>query len=189
MALRITAGIYKNKKLKSAFGKDFRPLSERVKLALFSILGEKVKNTAFLDLFAGTGNVGLEALSRGAAHITMVEKENKKIDLINHNVKSLGVEDKVDIVNSDVFDYISKISFDIIFAGPPYKPNLVQDVLEHLKKNNMIRKETLLIIQHHHKEKFNYPGYNRIYSKKYGITTLDFFILEAGEQEESSVKT
>jgi 16S rRNA (guanine966-N2)-methyltransferase len=177
MYLRISSGIYKNRRLKTIPGKEFRPLSERVKLAVFSILGDKIKDSNFLDLFGGTGNVGLEALSRGAKSVVFVEKESKKIELIKSNVSSIGVDEKVEIIQSDVFNYKTQSDFDIVFAGPPYKVNFSTKILNHLKNNNIVKKDTILILQHHFKEEIDADGYNVIDKRKYGITEIVFLIL------------
>jgi len=175
MALRITAGKYKNKKLKSIPGKQLRPLSERVKEALFSIINEKIKGAVFLDLFAGTGNVGIEALSRGASESVFVEKDPERVRIIEENIKTLGVEEQTKVVCSDVFNYRTGIEPDIIFAGPPYKANISSEILNHLKNFDIAGCRTLIIIQHHYKEEANSDYFNKVDSRKYGKTVLDFF--------------
>lgn len=177
MPTRISSGIYKNKRLKTIPGKEFRPISEKIKLALFSILGDKINGSNFADLFAGVGNVGLEALSRGAEYVVFVEKARDKIELIKHNVTLLGVDDTVQIAHSDVFDFNADLNFDIVFAGPPYKINLGTKIMQYLRTSDFINRETIIILQHHYKENIDSSGYNRIDKRKYGITELDFFVI------------
>ncbi len=177
MSLRISSGIYKNKRLKSIPGKQFRPLSERIKLSLFSILGSKIKGSYFLDFFAGTGNVGLEALSLGAKFVIFVEKEKDKINLIKHNVSLLGVEDKIKILHIDVFNCQIDEKFDIVFAGPPYKANFGTGILQYLRENNIAGENTTIILQHHYKEDIDIKGYKVIDKRRYGNTVLDFFVI------------
>lgn len=174
MSLRISSGIYKNRRLKTIPGKEFRPLSEKIKQALFSILGDKINGSNFLDLFAGAGNVGLEALSKGAEFVVFIEKGRDKIELIKQNVALLGVEDIVRIVPSDVFNFHADLNFDIVFAGPPYKINLGTKILHYLRTNDIVRKESILVLQHHCKEDIDFDGYSRIDKRRYGITELDF---------------
>ena len=174
MVLRITSGIYKNRKLVTLPGKDFRPLSDRVKLALFSIISERVGNSSFLDLFAGAGSVGLEALSRGAASVVFVEKERKKVELIRKNTETLGAEKDVIIHKKDVFNYFPEEKFDIVFAGPPYRENYCTDILRHVLEAGLMERSSLLILQHHFKEKPDFAGFEILDSRKYGITQIDF---------------
>ncbi len=173
MVLRITAGIYKNKRLQSVPGKEFRPLSERIKLALFSILADRIKGSVFLDLCAGTGNVGLEALSRGAECVVFVEKFREKINLIKNNTALLGVEERAEIIQSDVFDFKPQRCFNIIFAGPPYKADISTGILRHINEAGIVNKDTIVIIQHHYKEEVDISGYELIDRRKYGITLID----------------
>ena len=179
MALRITSGIYKNRKIATLPGKEFRPLSEMVKLALFSIISERIQNSYFLDLFAGTGSVGLEALSRGAAAVVFVEKEKKKVELIQQNALSIGAEADVTIHKKDVFDFFSDKKSDIVFAGPPYKDNYCTDILRHVLKAGLLGHGSLFILQHHFKEDADFSGFEILDSRKYGITQSDFVRLNS----------
>ena len=178
MDLRITAGEFKNRRLASLPGKELRPLSGRIKEALFSIISEIIPGAVFLDLFAGTGNVGFEALSRGASKAFLVEKDPASLRLIRKNIEILGVSDRVEMYSCDVFDFHRDLSADIIFAGPPYRPNLTSRILTHCRDSRIIRAGSLLIIQHHRKEPVEHSGYEISDSRTYGITTLDFFRLK-----------
>lgn len=175
MTLRISSGTFKNKKLKSIPGKEFRPISDRIKLALFSIIRERIKNKSFLDLFAGTGSVGFEALSNGAANVTFVELQKKKIELININSAHLDVSDHIEIIKADVFKFYSNKKYDIIFAGPPYKMDLTADILSVVKDHDLLLPDGLLIVQHHFKEKVDHVDYNIMNTRRYGLSILDFF--------------
>lgn len=176
--LKIFSGEYKNKRLRSSPGKMVRPISGLVKEALFSILQKEITGSLFLDLFAGTGSVGLEALSRGAEFAVFIEKDPDAVQLIRENVNLLGVEDKTEVIHTDVFGYRAGKVFDVAYAAPPYKSNLGTRILEHCKRENILGKNSLLVLQRHHKEKVNSYGYKKTDSRKYGISTLDFFRLD-----------
>ncbi|MFH1415403.1 MAG: 16S rRNA (guanine(966)-N(2))-methyltransferase RsmD [Elusimicrobiota bacterium] len=179
MVLRITSGTYKNRVLASIPGKGFRPLSERMKLALFSAIGDKIHGVRFLDLFAGTGNVGLEALSRGAASVTFVEQYRDKIDLIKRNTDFIGKPEEITIIQSDVLSFHTEEEYDIIFAGPPYKANIGTEILSHLRDSKIMSSGVVLILQRHYRERPDTAGYTGIRSSRYGITCLDFLKLDS----------
>ncbi len=180
MSLRISAGDLKGRKIKSPSEKDARPLSGMIKEALFSILSERIKGCHFLDLFAGTGSAGLEAVSRGAEKSVFVEKSPSQVKLIKENIFSLGVESRSEVVLSDVFYYRKPEKADVVFAGPPYKENLSEKIIRHCIENNIMHKDNMLVIQHHKKEKIgNVEGVILKDSRKYGISILDFFFLKS----------
>ena len=119
--MRITGGIHRGRILKVPEGIDVRPTQDRVREALFSILMHEIADARFLDLFAGSGAVGLEALSRGAASATFVERSARHVSFIKANAASLRLSPE--IVQADVVSYVSGFSgvpFDIAFADPPY---------------------------------------------------------------------
>ena len=120
--MRVIAGIAKGSILKMLpSGSGTRPITDRGKESLFNILGESVKQAAFLDLFAGTGSVGIEALSRGAASACFVEQAPKALKVIRSNLNHTRLETFADIVRADVFEFLlsTKCRYDIIFIAPP----------------------------------------------------------------------
>lgn len=125
--VRVIAGLLKNRPIYSSKNTTIRPTQDRVKAALFSILGD-LTDLRIADLFAGTGNLGIEALSRGAAHCTFVENDPQNIALIRQNLIHLGLEQQAEIVKSDVIKYLTTIPvFNLILADPPYKyPNYTE---------------------------------------------------------------
>lgn len=123
--MRIVSGIYKGRKLLAPKGLKTRPTSERVREAVFSMLYGRVEDAAFLDLFAGSGAVGLEAVSRGATHATFVESDREALRCLEKNIAALEAEDQASIVKGDAIQVLKKMSkqeksFDIIYADPPY---------------------------------------------------------------------
>ncbi|MGC9469028.1 MAG: 16S rRNA (guanine(966)-N(2))-methyltransferase RsmD [Anaerolineae bacterium] len=119
--MRVIAGTAKGRQLYSVRGPGTRPMTNRAKSALFSILGVHLKGSKFLDLFAGTGQVGIEALSRGAAETTFVELEPAALRAIQANLKVTELEARGTIVRADVFKYLQRTPepFDYIFVAPP----------------------------------------------------------------------
>src|SRR6476619_3417898 len=125
--MRIIAGLYKGRNLKSPPSLDVRPTSDRLRETLFNVIAPLIEDARFLDLCAGTGAVGIEAISRGAFHVTFVDQSRKMCGLIEANITSLNVEsDSYEIVVAEAFDYLRRRTkkeaqgFDIIFFDPPY---------------------------------------------------------------------
>ncbi len=147
--IRITSGIVKNKKLKAPDIEGFRAVQEIAKLALFSILGEKVEGAICLDLFAGSGNLGLEALSRGAAWCDFVDEHYNSIKVIRENVKNCArdfpdFEEKSEIIRDNAVKFTSEVkkTYDIIFLDPFYSDTshvfLMKNLQEILGGNGII---------------------------------------------------
>ncbi|MDA3792552.1 MAG: 16S rRNA (guanine(966)-N(2))-methyltransferase RsmD [Elusimicrobia bacterium] len=174
----IVTGKYKGRNLENIPGKSVRPISGMIKEALFSKLAAKIKDAVFLDVFAGTGSVGIEALSRGAKKVVFVEKDPVMVEMLNKNLSIVDDSDNYKVVKTDFFSYdfkeFSRNYPDIIFTGPPYKDNLSDKILKYCHRR-CYSKKTLLIIQHFHGEKASHPGYKKIDSRKYGISRLDYF--------------
>jgi 16S rRNA (guanine966-N2)-methyltransferase len=120
--MRIVAGEFKGRRLAGPDGKATRPTSDKVREALFSILGD-ISNQRVLDLFAGTGAVGLEAISRGASEAVLVERDRRMASVIDRNIEDTtgGDDDRVKLVRGDAFKYLASAkSFDLVFVDPPY---------------------------------------------------------------------
>jgi len=182
--MRIIAGSLKGKTVKSLPGLATRPLLGRIRKSLFDILGDKVVDASFLDLYAGTGSVGIEALSRGARYVLFVEKETRLTILIRENLGRLGLEMRARVIEADVLNYSKEgrksslqEQFDLIFAGPPYKLNLVKDTLDLIFRLNLLKKSGWAICQHHFREKV--PEKERFLSlfrkERYGKTVMSFY--------------
>ena len=117
--LRITGGDLRNKEIKSPEDKHTHPMGSRERLALMNIIGPDIKGADLLDAFAGTGAIGIEALSRGAKHVTFVEKNHKVAEILRENLKSLGLIENVTVIESPV-EKIDDLKFDFVVADPPY---------------------------------------------------------------------
>jgi 16S rRNA (guanine966-N2)-methyltransferase len=146
--LRISSGIVKNKKLKAPKTENFRAVQEVAKQAVFSIIGDKIIDAKCLDLFAGSGNLGLEALSRGAAHCTFIDENYDAIGCIRENVKKCGFEEKAEIERADAVKFAAntKEKFDIIFVDPFYENTSHIFLMKNLEE--ILNKEGLIVFFH-----------------------------------------
>ncbi len=128
-----------------------RPTGSKMRQALFNILGRKVHDAEFLDLFAGSGLIGFEALSRGARSLTCVEKNMVCMRCLEINAQRLGFQNKIKMIRNDFRKAIANLSgqqFDIIFADPPYKSDFAYLVAELVAENNLLKNEGILVVEH-----------------------------------------
>jgi len=188
--MRVIAGTVRGTILKAGRGLGIRPTSDRVKEAIFNILGERVLNAVFLDLFAGTGALAIEALSREAARATLVEFSRSGIEIIKHNLNATSLAERAEIAAVDVFGYIKKAAnrgekFDIIAADPPYDRNIREEVEEislakrtllAISENDIMRNGSILFIEHSVFEELMHKGaLEALSTRKYGSTAVSFF--------------
>jgi 16S rRNA (guanine966-N2)-methyltransferase len=174
--MKITAGKYKSKQIKTVDTLEVRPTSSKVRESIFNILQNKVSEAIMLDLFAGSGIMGLEALSRGASKVVFVEKNLKIFKLLKENLCNFDVQ--YDVLLKDAITALNKLKgskFDIIFADPPYKLDIIPDVLRMVKENSLLAKDGVIIIEHSSKYKFEANGFEVIKTKEYGDTMISFF--------------
>ncbi len=169
MSVRICAGVYKSRRI--ACPDDIRPTSDRVKEALFSALLIDYKGLDVLDIFAGSGSLGIEALSRGVKTATFVDNSASSINFINKNTEQLGISEQCVIIKSDALAYIKKCGqlFDLVFMDPPYNKGLASQVGPELYF--LIKPGGVMIIEHSPKELIYMSSYKR---KSYGDTMLTF---------------
>lgn len=159
--MRIIAGRYRRRKLKSPPSLQTRPTSDRLRETLFNILAPQIEGARFLDLCAGSGAVGIEALSRGAAQVTFVDRSRKMCALIEANLDSLGVTENVtDVVCSEATDFLRQHAnakvFDLIFFDPPYDTDY-EAVLNYVGENatRLLTEEGVVVVEHHQKKELS----------------------------------
>ncbi len=151
--MRVISGAAKGKKLKAPPGYDTRPITDRIKEALFNVIGPDIRNAKFLDLFAGSGSVGIEALSRGADLVILVDSGREAVQTIHHNLKACGFELGYEVYRQDVFVAIAvllkrEIKFDLIYIDPPFtNENLFDQVLTALDKQIILNSDGSIIIR------------------------------------------
>jgi 16S rRNA (guanine(966)-N(2))-methyltransferase RsmD len=155
--MRIIAGKFRSRQLKSLKGLALRPTSDRLRETLFNVLGELVSRSCFLDLFAGTGAVGIEALSRGAREAIFVEKHAPAVALIRKNLDSLEIRDGARILQQDAVQALHRLSeelaprakIDLLFFDPPYaEESQYTGVLALLGKSNLLATNAVVIAEH-----------------------------------------
>lgn len=179
--MRIITGTAKGRQLKPPRGHDVRPTSDRVKESLFAILAGRVGDAAVADIFAGTGNLGLEALSRGAASAVFVDASPASIAIIRDNVVRTGLGDRAEILRSDALAAVDRFaragrSFDLIFCDPPYNRGLPAAVLDKLAAVDILRPGGTVIIEHSRHEQLPESLVNLKISRteRYGETLVSF---------------
>ena len=182
--MRVIAGTAKGRTLQSVPGDATRPITDRVKTALFSILvsQEMVVGTRWLDMFGGTGAVGIEALSRGAAEVVFVERSNQAIRVLGQNLSYTGVNDRSHVVRGDAFDYLRRADvghFDLIYVAPPQYQELWQKALLLIDgRPELLTAEGQTVVQIHPKEDdpdLLLQNLVRYDERQYGSTRLIFF--------------
>lgn len=183
--MRIISGKFKGRTLVSFKADHIRPTMDRVKETLFNKWMGYIEDAKTLDLFAGTGNLGLEALSRGAKHVTFVEKNAKSVDIIRKNVDLLKVSRTEHVViPKDVFSFLKSYqgdAFDIIFIDPPFTEKLADDIMTALASSQCFHQNTLIAIEAIKQEKIETAYGDLIcYDKQdYGDKSLSLFSKKA----------
>lgn len=170
--MRVIAGTARSLRLKTIEGLDTRPTTDRIKETLFNMLTPYIYECDFIDLFAGSGGIGIEALSRGAESCIFVELNPKAVKCINDNVSFTKFTDKSKVFKADAISYISglsKVDCDVIFMDPPYSKFLEKNILEILSKKEFVR-DTLIVVEATKDEDFSYVdalGFDIIKEKVY----------------------
>lgn len=172
--MRVIAGKARRLQLKTVPGTDTRPTTDRIKETLFNILQPELLDCRFLDLFSGSGAIGIEALSRGAEAAVFVEKNPRACACIRENLSFTKLAEHGKLLNMDVLQALRSLegkgAFDCVFMDPPYEKGLERQVLEYLSDSSLIDQNTLLIVEADLKTDFAYAesmGYRLLRSKEY----------------------
>ena len=178
--MRIIAGKYKGHNLVSFQASHIRPTTDRVKESLFNILMAEIPGARVLDLFSGTGNLGLEALSRGADSVVFVEKNPGSIGILKQNIQKLKLTESHKIINKDVLQFLRQYEgepFDVIFADPPFTEEMAHDVLLAANNSKVFAAHTVMAIESARKERLDeeYPKLLRFDRREFGDKILSFF--------------
>ncbi len=173
--MRVIAGTARSLPLKSVRGSGTRPTTDRIKETLFNMISAEVPGCRFLDLFAGSGAIGIEALSRGAQCAAFVEQDRNALQVIRQNLNFTHLTENARVIAGDVIRIITSMdgekSFGVIFMDPPYDNGLEQRALEALRHNSIADSNTLIIIEASADTDFSYLdeyGYTMIKEKHYG---------------------
>jgi 16S rRNA (guanine(966)-N(2))-methyltransferase RsmD len=193
--MRIIAGTAKGRRLRSLRGRALRPTADRVRESLFAILRERLEGARFLDLYAGAGTVGLEALSRGAAEAVFVESHRPAARLIGENATACGLADRARVLALPVERALGRLSrggeqFDLVFLDPPYGAGEAGAALAALaRRPRLLASGGLVICQRSRREET--PGeigpFSRKRTERFGETIVDFYSSGGGASENGSL--
>ncbi len=187
--MRVTGGTGRGRLLRTPAGARVRPTSDKVKQALFNILGGAVPGSVFLDLFAGAGGIGIEALSRGAGKVVFVDSARPSLAVIRENVALLGFTERAQVVAAKAESYLKRPSgpYDIVFLDPPYAREL-KPVLELLATTGLLKPGGIVVAEHFRKRPSPERAGTlmRYREAVYGDTVLAFYRAEAGSREPAS---
>lgn len=176
--MRIVGGIYRGRTLLSFSGDDVRPTPDMVRESLFNILQFRIKGATFLDLFSGTGAMGIEALSRGARTVTFNDRARESVALLKKNLDKIGITENIKVFNKDALDLLkSGEKYDIIYIDPPYKTDLGLKALCLVKE--AMSDNGLVIFEDEKEFLGQVEGLKITDKRKYGRVRLTFF--EKGE--------
>jgi 16S rRNA (guanine(966)-N(2))-methyltransferase RsmD len=199
--MRVVTGEAKGRKLKGPKTPGTRPIIDRVKTALFDILSTRVEDARFLDLFAGVGSVGIEALSRGAASATFIEMNYSVLKLVRENLKITGLGDRAETLHTDAFKFLQPYSlenqaiskgqervYDIVYVAPPQYHEMAARALHMLDQSRLVPDAGMVVVQIHPKERSGVVAVplTRLVltdERRYGSTLLLFYEVNAGKGE------
>jgi len=181
MSLRVIAGELKGRKLHTASGLRTRPTAERTREAIFNILGSTVQQAHVLDLFAGTGAYGIEALSRGAASVLFIEVDRQACVVLTGNIQTCGMADKARVLRWDASRNLNCLRtheprFQLVFMDPPYGRGLVEPALSHLHQARCATDGARLVVEHDKDDPLPEPAmpYRLHDQRRYGRTLVSF---------------
>jgi RNA methyltransferase, RsmD family len=174
--MRFISGKYKGRNIEGYTIDGTRPTMDRVKESLFAIIQNHIKNSNILDLFAGSGSLGLEALSNDAKKCIFVDSNKIAIETITKTIKNINLEEDYELIKSDYKDALAKFKnqnkkFDIIFLDPPYHLNLITDAIDKIDKYDLLTKNGIIVCEYE-EEKINTKKYNIYKEKRYGKTNI-----------------
>ena len=181
--MRVIAGQHKGRRLFSPKGQIIRPTADRVKQFMFDVLAYEITAANVLDLFAGTGNLGIEALSRGAEHVVFVEVNRTAVTAIERNVELLHLNNRVSLIQSDVIAYIRRLeftvnTFDLIFADPPYDYKELDPLIQAIAEKKLLNKNGCFVLEHRTTKRFTntFSGLCVNRTRKLGNTSVSMFM-------------
>ena len=188
--MRIITGKVRGLQLTVPKNMDVRPTADRVKESLFNIIGSRIIGAEVLDLFAGTGNLGLESWSRNAKHITFIDESRESLRLVNSNINKCRAQDACTVLKGNAVNvaerlYIQKQRFDFVFCDPPYNKGWIEKIVELLARCPFIRTGGYLVVERsaHNELPPLPPDYENIRTQQYGETLVDFILYQPSETQ------
>ncbi len=183
--MRVVTGAAKGRKLKGPKTPGTRPIIDRVKTALFDILSWRIEDARFLDLFAGTGGVGIEALSRGAAHATFIELSQPVAAVLRENLQTTGLAERAEVIRGDAFRFLDLAAsqgrrYDMVYIAPPQYHQLAAKALAQVERLPLTEAGALAIVQIFPKERVDFDQlplrkFRQVDERRYGSTLLLFY--------------
>ena len=148
--MRVITGTARGRRLKEPVGLETRPTADRVKEGIFSSIQFELEGRRVLDLFGGTGQMGIEALSRGAAHATFVDLRKEAVGIIRENLSLTGFSDRATVVQGDYLAFLTRCreTFDVIFLDPPYETELLETAIAHIARHDLLNVHGMMIAEH-----------------------------------------
>ena len=171
--MKVISGLYKGRIIEGFDMDGTRPTMERVKESLFAIIQNNLEDAIVLDLFSGSGNLGIEALSEGAKYAYLVDYNSKAVNTIKRNLDTIGITN-AEVINMDylkALDYLKnkEVKFDLIFLDPPYQTSFIEKSIESIAKNNLLKDDGLIICESDSLDRIVYnDNYKIVKDKKYG---------------------
>ncbi|MDE5616743.1 MAG: 16S rRNA (guanine(966)-N(2))-methyltransferase RsmD, partial [Clostridia bacterium] len=172
--MRVISGKYRGRRLNSPIGNDVRPTGDKVKESIFNVIQFDIAGSRFIDLFAGSGAIGIEAMSRGAAHTLFSDNSKASLELLKSNLK--GIDDDYKVVGRDYRDtlYSADGKWDFIFVDPPYRTDYIGEICEIAKERDLLADGGYIIYEHGGND-YDLPDGMRICKRKrFGIVTVDY---------------
>ena len=183
--MRVITGKARGIQLKTPHGMLTRPTADRVKEALFSIIRLDIAGANVLDLFGGTGQLGIEALSRGAAHCDFVEHNKTAYGIVSKNVESARVKDKAALHRTEAAEFVSKAGrerYDVIFLDPPYGGVILENALKQIERFDILSVNGIIICESAVEDRFSH-GFAVVRERRYGATMITILQRQSGETE------
>ena len=178
--MRVISGILKGIKIKGYDIEGTRPTMDRVKMSLFGSIQNYIQDACVLDLFAGSGNLGIEAISNGAKRCVFVDNNYQCIRVIRENIKEFKIEDKSTSIESDYRKALEIFKdkvyvFDIIFVDPPYCEHILLEILEIVRDNHLLSDKGIIILEYNYEYSNEVEGYTLLKKKKYGDKFISIY--------------
>ncbi|QDP40072.1 16S rRNA (guanine(966)-N(2))-methyltransferase RsmD [Radiobacillus deserti] len=187
--MRVIAGIHKGRQLKTVANRLTRPTTDKVKEALFQMIGPFFEGGICLDLFAGSGGLGIEALSRGMQKAIFVDKQGKAIQVIHQNLQDLKLENQAEVFRTDAFRALKaaakrELVFDYIFLDPPYQKVSYIELMDAIKEHDLLHPNGVIVCEHEANELLpdDYSGYVAFRKEDYGSTTAITLYKRKGQE-------
>jgi 16S rRNA (guanine(966)-N(2))-methyltransferase RsmD len=193
--MRVIAGIYKGRRLKTLEGMSVRPTPDRLRETLFNILAPRIEEARFADICAGSGAIGVEALSRGARHVTFIESSLKAARVISENLRNCGIRSGYRLINRDALRALKNLTsehaqFDIIYFDPPYDSEIYAPAMWLIAKHDLLAEDGVVIVEHRRQRPL-LPNYDRLRPYRQvtqGDSLLTFFGVEAAGESRVGVE-